>query len=40
MDFVEAIESYDNAQLLVRMKDGAKIIASRSASKRLRELSV
>jgi two-component system LytT family response regulator len=40
MDFVEAIESYDNAQLLVRMKDGAKIIASRSASKRLRELSL
>jgi len=40
MDFVDAIEPYDNAQLLVRMKDGTKIIASRSASKRLRELSV
>ena len=40
LDFVDAIESYDNAQLLVRMKDGTKIIASRSASKRLRELSV
>jgi two-component system LytT family response regulator len=40
LDFVEAIESYDNAQFLVRMKDGAKIIASRAASKRLRELSL
>ena len=40
MDCVEAIEPYDNAQLLVRMKDGTKIIASRSASKRLRELSL
>lgn len=40
MDFVDAIEPYDNAQLLVRMKDGTKIIASRSASKRLRELSL
>lgn len=40
LDFVEAIEPYDNAQLLVRMKDGTKIIASRPASKRLRELSL
>ena len=40
MDFVDAIEPYDNAQLLVRMKDGTKIVASRSASKRLRELSL
>jgi len=40
LDFVEAIDPYDNAQLLVRMKDGTKIIASRPASKRLRELSL
>jgi two-component system LytT family response regulator len=40
MDFVEAIEPYDNAQLLVRMKDGTKIVASRPASKRLRESSL
>lgn len=40
LDFVEAIEPYDNAQLLVKMKDGTKIVASRPASKRLRELSL
>ncbi|MFT3783994.1 MAG: LytTR family DNA-binding domain-containing protein [Nibricoccus sp.] len=40
LDFVDAIEPYDNAQLLVKMKDGAKIIASRPASKLLRELSL
>lgn len=40
LDFVEAIEPYDNSQLLVRMKDGVKIIASRSASKHLREISL
>lgn len=40
LDFVEAIEPFDNSQLLVRMKDGTKITASRSASKRLREESV
>lgn len=40
LDFVEAIEPFDNAQLLVRMKDGAKITASRTASKRLRDWAV
>ena len=40
LDFVEAIEPVDNSQLLVRMKDGAKIIASRTASKRLRDWAV
>jgi two-component system LytT family response regulator len=40
LDFVETIEPYDNSQLIVRMKNGAKIIASRSGSKRLRELSL
>lgn len=37
LDFVEAIEPVDNAQLQVRMKDGTKITASRTASKRLRD---
>jgi two-component system LytT family response regulator len=36
LDFVEAIEPIDNSQLLVRMKDGIRIAASRSASKQLR----
>lgn len=40
LDFVDAIEPFDNSQLLVRMKDGTKITASRSASKRLRDESV
>jgi two-component system, LytTR family, response regulator len=40
LDFVDAIEPFDNSQLLVRMKDGTKITASRAASKRLRELAL
>lgn len=40
LDFVEAIEPFDNSQLLVRMKDGTKITASRTASKRLRDRAV
>jgi two-component system LytT family response regulator len=40
LDYVEAIEPFDNSQLIVRMKDGTKITASRTASKRLRELAV
>ena len=40
LDHVEAIEPFDNSQLLVRMKDGTKITASRTASKRLRDLAV
>ena len=40
LDFVEALEPLDNSQLLVRMKDGARIAASRTASKRLRERAV
>lgn len=39
LDFVTAIEPVDNSQLRVRMTDGTAITASRSASKRLRELS-
>lgn len=40
LDYVDAIEPFDNSQLLVRMKDGTKITASRTASKRLRELAL
>jgi two-component system LytT family response regulator len=40
LECVEALEPYGNAQLVVRMRDGHKIIASRQASKRLRELAV
>ncbi len=40
LDFVEALEPCGNAQLVVRMRDGQKIIASRQASRRLRELAV
>ena len=40
LDFVEALDPLDNSQLLVRMKDGARIAASRTASKRLRERAV
>jgi two-component system, LytTR family, response regulator len=40
LEFVEALEPYGNAQLVVRMRDGQKIVASRQASKRLRELAV
>ena len=37
IDHVAALEPADNAQLRVRMKDGEAILASRSASKRLRD---
>lgn len=40
LDFVDAIEPFDNSQLLVKMRDGVKITASRAASKRLREWSI
>jgi two-component system, LytTR family, response regulator len=40
LDFVDAIEPLDNSQLLVKMKDGVKIHASRTASKRLRDLAI
>ena len=40
LDFVEALEPFDNSQLIVRMKDGVKITASRTASKQLRERAV
>lgn len=40
LEFVEALEPYGNAQFVVRMRDGQKIIASRQASKRLRELAI
>lgn len=40
LDFVDAIEPFDNSQLLLRMKDGTKITASRAASKRLRDVAL
>jgi len=40
LECVEALEVHGNAQFLVRMRDGHKILASRQASKRLRELAV
>ncbi|MGA3006961.1 MAG: LytTR family DNA-binding domain-containing protein [Opitutaceae bacterium] len=40
IDFVAAIEPFDNSQLILRMKDGAKITASRTASKLLRGLAL
>lgn len=40
LDFVEAIEPFDNSQFLVRLKDGTKLLASRAASKRLRDLAL
>ncbi|MBC7368455.1 MAG: DNA-binding response regulator [Undibacterium sp.] len=40
LDFVETIDPFGNSQLRVRMKDGTKITASRTASKRLRALSL
>jgi two-component system LytT family response regulator len=40
LDFVAAIEPFDNSQLILRMKDGTKITASRAASKRLRAMAL
>ena len=40
LDFVETLEPLDNSQLLVRLRGGATITASRAASKRLRDLAV
>jgi len=40
LDYVTAIEPYDKARVQVVMKSGARIVASRTGSKRLRELAV
>ena len=40
LDLVDSLEPFDNSQLVVRMKDGTKITASRTASKRLRDWAV
>jgi len=40
LDFVTAIEPYDAARLQVVMKSGARIVATRTGSKRLRELAL
>lgn len=38
LDHVQAMEPYDTTRLMVQMRDGTKIMASRSRSKELREL--
>ena len=38
LEFVMSIEPYDAARVLVVMKSGARIVASRTGSKRLRDL--
>lgn len=40
LDFVDAIDPQDNSQLVLRMRNGDRIPASRSASKRLRERAI
>jgi two-component system LytT family response regulator len=40
LDFVEAMLPGDNSQLLVQMRDGTRIPASREVSKKLREQSI
>jgi len=40
IDFVESLEPEGNAQFLVHLRDGSKIIANRSASKALRDLTL
>ena len=40
LDHVAALETVDNSQLRVRMKDGEEILASRGASKRLRDAAI
>ena len=40
LEYVTSIESYDAARLEVVMKSGARIVASRTGSKRLRELAL
>jgi two-component system LytT family response regulator len=40
LDFVEAMTPDENSQLVVQMRDGTRITASREVSKRLREQSI
>jgi len=40
LDFVNSIEPYDTARVEVVMKGGARIVASRAGSKRLRDLAL
>jgi two-component system LytT family response regulator len=40
LDFVEAMTPDDNSQLVVQMRDGTRITASREVSKKLREQSI
>jgi DNA-binding LytR/AlgR family response regulator len=38
LEYVASIEPYDTARVQVVMKSGARIVASRTGSKRLRDL--
>ena len=40
LEYVASIESYDSARVEVVMKSGARIVASRTGSKRLRDLAL
>jgi two-component system, LytTR family, response regulator len=40
LDFVEAMTPDENSRLVVRMKDGTQLTASREVSKKLREQSL
>jgi two-component system, LytTR family, response regulator len=40
LEYVASIERYDNARVQVVMKSGARIVASRTGSKRLRDLAL
>ena len=39
MDAIDSIRPHDERRLVVILRDGAKVVASRSGSQRLRELS-
>jgi DNA-binding LytR/AlgR family response regulator len=40
LDFVRQLVPFDGARLMVEMRDGAKILASRTRSRDLRELAI
>ena len=40
LDFVDSMTPDDNSQLIVQMRDGTRITASREVSKKLREQSI
>lgn len=40
LDFVESMTPDENSQLIVQMRDGARMTATREISKKLREQSI